>query len=155
MSPLTDLLTKGGQMTGGTPLIAARGLVKRFRERTAVDGIDVTVQPGEAFGFLGPNGAGKTSTMRMIGCVSPPTAGELAILGMDPLRQGPAIRARFGVCPQEDNLDQELTAWENLTTMPATSACRAKWPAGAPTRCWRSCSWKSAPAARCPPCPVA
>ncbi|MGH3678763.1 MAG: ABC transporter ATP-binding protein [Natronosporangium sp.] len=103
-------------MDGGEALIRARGLVKRFGEFTAVDGIDVEVRKGEAFGFLGPNGAGKSSTMRMIGCVSPPTGGELTILGMDPLRQGPAIRARLGVCPQEDNLDLELTARENLTT---------------------------------------
>jgi len=54
-------------------LIRARGLVKRFGDFTAVDGIDVDVAPGEAFGFLGPNGAGKSSTMRMIGAVSPPT----------------------------------------------------------------------------------
>ena len=98
------------------PLIQARGLVKRFGGFTAVDGIDVEVQPGEAFGFLGPNGAGKSSTMRMIGCVSPPTGGELRILGMDPRRDGPAIRARLGVCPQTDNLDPELTVRENLTT---------------------------------------
>jgi lipooligosaccharide transport system ATP-binding protein len=57
-----------------TPMIEAAGLVKRFGDFTAVDGIDVTVQPGEAFGFLGPNGAGKSSTMRMIGCVSPGSA---------------------------------------------------------------------------------
>ncbi|BCB79211.1 hypothetical protein Pflav_056210 [Phytohabitans flavus] len=81
------------------PLIQARGLVKRFGDFTAVDGIDVDVQPGEAFGFLGPNGAGKSSTMRMIGCVSPPTGGILRILGKDPTRDGPAIRARLGVCP--------------------------------------------------------
>jgi lipooligosaccharide transport system ATP-binding protein len=98
------------------PLIHARGLVKRFGEFTAVDGIDVDVRRGEAFGFLGPNGAGKSSTMRMIGCVSPPTAGVLTILGRDPLRDGPAIRARLGVCPQLDNLDLELTVRENLTT---------------------------------------
>jgi lipooligosaccharide transport system ATP-binding protein len=98
------------------PLIHARGLVKRFDGFTAVDGIDVDVQPGEAFGFLGPNGAGKSSTMRMIGCVSPPTGGLLRILGRDPLRDGPAIRARLGVCPQLDNLDLELTVRENLTT---------------------------------------
>jgi len=90
--------------------------VKRFGDFTAVDGIDVDVQPGEAFGFLGPNGAGKSSTMRMVGCVSPPTGGQLRILGMDPLRDGPAIRARLGVCPQLDNLDPELTVRENLTT---------------------------------------
>lgn len=97
-------------------LIHARGLVKRFGDFTAVDGIDVDVRRGEAFGFLGPNGAGKSSTMRMIGCVSPPTDGLLRILDRDPRRDGPAIRARLGVCPQLDNLDQELTVRENLTT---------------------------------------
>ncbi|MET9343245.1 ABC transporter ATP-binding protein [Nonomuraea sp. NPDC003804] len=98
------------------PLIYARGLVKRFGDFTAVDGIDLEVAPGEAFGFLGPNGAGKSSTMRMISCVSMPSAGELRILGMDPVREGPAIRARLGVCPQLDNLDPDLTVRENLTT---------------------------------------
>jgi lipooligosaccharide transport system ATP-binding protein len=95
-------------------LIAAGGLVKRFGEFTAVDGIDVRVRAGEAFGFLGPNGAGKSSTMRMIGCVSRPTSGSLRILGMDATRDGPAIRARLGVCPQQDSLDLELTVLENL-----------------------------------------
>jgi len=98
------------------PLIHARGLVKRFGDFTAVDGIDVDVHRGEAFGFLGPNGAGKSSTMRMIGCVSPPSGGILRVLGMDPLRDGPAIRGRLGVCPQQDSLDPELTVRENLTT---------------------------------------
>ncbi|MCL7460715.1 ABC transporter ATP-binding protein [Micromonospora echinofusca] len=103
-------------MTTAPPLIQARALVKRFGDFTAVDGIDVEVRAGEAFGFLGPNGAGKSSTMRMIGCTSPPSGGELRILGMDPVRDGPAIRARLGVCPQLDNLDPELTVQENLTT---------------------------------------
>jgi len=103
-------------VTDGKPLIEATGLVKRFGGFTAVDGIDVAVRAGEAFGFLGPNGAGKSSTMRMIGCVSPVTEGSLRILGMDPARDGPAIRARLGVCPQTDNLDPELTVAENLTT---------------------------------------
>jgi lipooligosaccharide transport system ATP-binding protein len=98
------------------PLIHARGLVKRFGDFTAVDGIDVDVRRGEAFGFLGPNGAGKSSTMRMIGCVSPPTEGVLRILGLDPRRDGPRIRGRLGVCPQLDNLDIELTVRENLVT---------------------------------------
>ncbi|MFF5171690.1 ABC transporter ATP-binding protein [Micromonospora sp. NPDC000089] len=103
-------------MTIVEPLIRARGLRKRFGDFTAVDGIDVEVRPGEAFGFLGPNGAGKSSTMRMIGCISPPSDGELRILGMDPVREGTAIRARLGVCPQLDNLDPELTVRENLLT---------------------------------------
>ena len=97
------------------PLIRARGLTKRFGTFTAVDGVDFDVAPGEAFGFLGPNGAGKTSTMRMIGCVSPVTAGELSVLGMDPGRDGPQIRARIGVVPQQDTLDTELTVLDNLT----------------------------------------
>ncbi len=97
------------------PLIEAHGLVKRFGEFTAVDGIDVEVHAGEAFGFLGPNGAGKSSTMRMIGCVSPPSGGSLRILDMDPVRDGPTIRGRLGVCPQQDSLDPELTVLENLT----------------------------------------
>ncbi|MEU5905292.1 ABC transporter ATP-binding protein [Micromonospora sp. NPDC047527] len=102
-------------MTSGRSLIQARGLVKRFGDFTAVDGIDVDVRSGEAFGFLGPNGAGKSSTMRMIGCTSPPSGGDLRILDLDPVRDGPAIRARLGVCPQMDNLDPELTVRENLT----------------------------------------
>jgi lipooligosaccharide transport system ATP-binding protein len=95
-------------------LIHARGLTKRFGAITAVDAIDFDVAPGESFGFLGPNGAGKTSTMRMIGCVSPATAGTLRILGQDPASDGPKIRARLGVVPQQDTLDTELTVRENL-----------------------------------------
>jgi lipooligosaccharide transport system ATP-binding protein len=98
----------------GSPLIHARGLTKRFDAFTAVDAIDFDVAPGEAFGFLGPNGAGKTSTMRMIGCTSPISDGTLSVLGMDPRRDGPAIRARLGVVPQQDTLDNELSVSENL-----------------------------------------
>ncbi len=100
-------------MAGG-PLIEARGLVKRFGDFVAVDGVDFSVAPGEAFGFLGPNGAGKSSTMRMIGAVSPVTEGRLRIFGLDPAADGPAIRARLGVVPQDDNLDLELSVFENM-----------------------------------------
>jgi lipooligosaccharide transport system ATP-binding protein len=95
-------------------LIRARGLTKRFDELVAVDGIDFDVSKGEAFGFLGPNGAGKSSTMRMIGCVSPPTGGELRVLDLDPVKDGAEIRARLGVVPQQDTLDFELTVRENV-----------------------------------------
>ncbi len=101
-------------MSEPIPLIHARGLTKRFGEFTAVDGIDFDVAPGEAFGFLGPNGAGKTSTMRMIACVSPVTAGTLTILGLDPQADGPRIRSRLGVIPQLDTLDTELSVKDNL-----------------------------------------
>ncbi len=95
-------------------MIRARGLRKSFGDFEAVRGVDVDVRRGEAFGFLGPNGAGKSSTMRMIAAVSPVTGGELRILGLDPATHGPAIRARLGVCPQEDTLDTELNVRENL-----------------------------------------
>ena len=95
-------------------LVRAHGLTKRFGDFTAVAGIDFELHRGEAFGFLGPNGAGKSSTMRMLGCVSPPSGGELTILGLDPVADGSAIRARLGVVPQEDTLDVELTVRENL-----------------------------------------
>ena len=101
-------------MPGPEILIRAHDLTKRFGDFVAVDGIDFEVRRGEAFGFLGPNGAGKSSTMRMIGCVSPPSGGELSVLGMSPVTDGPAIRARLGVVPQEDTLDVELTVRENL-----------------------------------------
>jgi lipooligosaccharide transport system ATP-binding protein len=102
-------------MSEDLPLIHARDLRKQFGDFVAVDGIDVDVARGEAFGFLGPNGAGKSSTMRMIGCVSRPTSGTLRILGLDPARDGAKIRAKLGVCPQLDTLDPELTVRQNLT----------------------------------------
>ncbi len=98
----------------GEAMVVARGLRKSYGEFEAVKGVDVEVRKGEAFGFLGPNGAGKSSTMRMIAAVSPVTDGSLQILGMDPATDGSAIRARLGVCPQEDTLDNELTVFENL-----------------------------------------
>src|ERR1700712_435878 len=105
----------GGGLSGaGAPLVHARGLRKNYGEFTAVDGVDFDVLPGQAFGFLGPNGAGKSSTMRMIQCVSPPSAGELSVLHMDPVKDGPRIRARLGVVPQEDTLDTELSVRDNL-----------------------------------------
>jgi lipooligosaccharide transport system ATP-binding protein len=101
-------------MSRDTPLIVARDLTKRFKNFTAVDGVSFAVHPAESFGFLGPNGAGKTSTMRMIGCVSPVTGGELRVFGMDPETHASAIKARLGVVPQQDNLDNEITVRENL-----------------------------------------
>jgi lipooligosaccharide transport system ATP-binding protein len=106
----------GESRPGADALIHARGLTKRFANLVAVDAIDFDVARGEAFGFLGPNGAGKTSTMRMIGCVSSPSGGSLRVLGMNPVQDGPRIRARLGVVPQADTLDTELHVDENLFT---------------------------------------
>jgi lipooligosaccharide transport system ATP-binding protein len=95
-------------------LVSARGLAKKYGDFVAVDSIDFDVDKGEAFGFLGPNGAGKSTTMRMIGCVSPASAGSLRIFGMDAATDGRAIRGRLGVVPQLDTLDKELSVMENL-----------------------------------------
>ncbi len=95
-------------------LIVARGLTKKFGDFTAVNGIDFYVYRGESFGLLGPNGAGKSTTMRIIGATSQRTSGEITILGKDPEKFGPQIRAHLGVIPQKDNLDEQLTVTENL-----------------------------------------
>ena len=115
-APTTDPTTGSAPAAAadGGSLIRAVDLRKAYGEFEAVKGVDLDVRPGEAFGFLGPNGAGKSSTMRMIAAVSPPSGGELSILGMDPATDGPRIRARLGVCPQEDTLDLELNVRDNL-----------------------------------------
>ncbi|MEW2145708.1 ABC transporter ATP-binding protein [Micromonospora vinacea] len=94
-----------------TKVYPPRGSTAEFR---AVDGIDFALERGESFGLLGPNGAGKSTTMRMIGATSPISGGSLRVLGMDPMTQGPEIRARLGVVTQDDHLDNELTVRENL-----------------------------------------
>ena len=97
-----------------TKPVIAKDLCKTFGDFVAVNGINFEIEPGESFAMLGPNGAGKSSTMRKVSTVSPRTSGELQILGGDPLADGPAIRSRLGVVPQEDNLDDALTLRENL-----------------------------------------
>ena len=118
MQPFSELVDQSSgppyEPTAPTALVSARGLVKRFGDFAAVDSVDFDIEPGESFGFLGPNGAGKTSTMRMIACMSPVTEGTLRVLGMDPATEGPRIRARIGLVPQEDTLDLQLTVFDNL-----------------------------------------
>ncbi|MGB1626140.1 MAG: ABC transporter ATP-binding protein, partial [Miltoncostaeaceae bacterium] len=94
--------------------VRARGLVKAYGPRVAVDGLDLDIRRGECFGFLGPNGAGKTTTMRMLACLSHRDAGELEVLGTDPDRDPRTLKARLGVVPQEVNLDLELSVIENM-----------------------------------------
>ena len=96
------------------PVIEAKSLVKRYGDLLAVDGVDFQIQPGECFGFLGPNGAGKTSTMKMIACVSPVTAGRLTVFGMDVGSHSKDIKARIGVVSQADSLDPDLSVIQNL-----------------------------------------
>ena len=101
-------------MANNEVLIEAKQLVKRYGDFTAVNGIDFQVRKGESFGFLGPNGAGKSTTMRIIAATLTRTSGEITILGKDPEKSGPEIKAHLGVVPQADNLDQALTVEENL-----------------------------------------
>ncbi len=96
------------------PAIRAHRLTKRFGDLAAVDGIDLEVEVGECFGLLGPNGAGKTTTARMIHAVTPPSAGELVVLGFAVDREPREVRRRVGVVPQEENLDPDLSPLENL-----------------------------------------
>jgi lipooligosaccharide transport system ATP-binding protein len=96
------------------PAVSARALTKHYGPFEAVKGIDFEVQPNQCFGFLGPNGAGKTTTMKMISCASPPSGGELSVLGMRAWVDGRRIKRRMGVVPQENNLDEEVTVVENL-----------------------------------------
>ena len=97
-----------------TSLISARSLTKTYGDFVAADQINFEVRKGESFGLLGPNGAGKSTIMRMIGATLQRSSGELAVLGKDPEKFGPQIRAHLGVVPQQDNLDSELTVRENL-----------------------------------------
>lgn len=97
-----------------TAVIEAHGLTRRYGDLVAVDGLDFTVHQGECFGLLGPNGAGKTSTIRMICCTSPVTAGDLTVEGLDVKTSPRQVRNLLGVVPQEDNLDPDLTVLQNL-----------------------------------------
>jgi lipooligosaccharide transport system ATP-binding protein len=97
------------------PVIEARGLTKRYGSLLAVDQIDFDIGAGECFGFLGPNGAGKTSTVKMIHCSSPVTAGSLRVFGLDVREHPREIKHRVGVCQQDDALDPDFSVRKNLT----------------------------------------
>jgi lipooligosaccharide transport system ATP-binding protein len=96
------------------PVIAARGLTKRFGDFEAVKGIDLQVERARCIGLLGPNGAGKTTTMRMIMGLSTVTAGELTVFGTPVQKMSRAMKARIGLVPQDNNLDPDITVRENL-----------------------------------------
>ncbi len=97
-------------------LIFAKDLCKTFNGLKAVDGISLRMSRGECFGILGPNGAGKTTTVRMIYGFSPVSSGTLKVFGMDVQKHARLIKAKSGVCQQENNLDPDLTVFQNLVT---------------------------------------
>src|SRR5690349_24015662 len=101
--------------TNGENGIEVEGLVKQFKKGPlAVDGVDLTVAPGEIYGFLGPNGAGKSTTVHMLTTLLPPTAGTARVAGHDIVKEGPQVRDEIGVALQEAALDQFLTAREHM-----------------------------------------
>src|SRR6202158_4377542 len=94
--------------------IATEQLVKRYGEIEAVRGIDLSIMPGEIFGFLGPNGAGKSTTISMLCTLLRPASEGACVAGFDVARDPRAVRARIGLVFQEPSLDEQLTARENL-----------------------------------------
>jgi len=110
----TYIEAEAAALPADSQIIVARNLVKRYGELTAVNGISFEVRRGECFGLLGPNGAGKTTTIRMINCVSPVTSGELLVDWMPVQTRQRRIKATLGVVPQDDNLDPDLTVYQNL-----------------------------------------
>ena len=99
------------------PAIETRQLTKKYKEVTAVDRLDLTVEEGELFGLLGVNGAGKTTTVKMLSTLTRPTAGEARILGHDLRSEAEAVKALIGVSPQETAVAPNLSVRENLELM--------------------------------------
>ena len=95
-------------------MIEAVELTKNYGEVRAVERVSFTIPQGEVFGLLGPNGAGKTTTIKMLTTLSRPDSGRCTIDGFDVVKSALEIKRRIGVVPQENNLDRELTAFENL-----------------------------------------
>ncbi len=106
-----------GMIAGGPPAIRISGLVKDYGRVRAVAGVDLEVRRGEVFGFLGPNGAGKTTTIRCLLDLLRPTAGSLEVLGLDPRRDGPALRARVAYVPGELRLPERGTVGELVASI--------------------------------------
>lgn len=98
------------------PIINTNQLTKRYGDYLAVAGVDIEVQRGEYWGLLGPNGAGKTTLLRMLIGNTPPTSGQLQVLGYPIPEAATTMRQRIGVVPQKDNLDPDFTVGENLRT---------------------------------------
>ena len=101
-------------MSTASPAIRLRGVVKRYGEITAVDGLDLEVPAGTCVGLLGPNGAGKSTTMRLLTAQAIADEGEIEVLGYELPRDSKQARAECGVVPQLDNLDTTLTVEQNL-----------------------------------------
>ncbi len=96
------------------PVVWVRNLKKTYDGVKAVDGVDLTIYRGRLVGILGPNGAGKSTTIRMLYGATPPSSGELKVLGQNIANNSRGLKKQIGVVPEESNLDAELTVLENL-----------------------------------------
>lgn len=103
-----------GAETTTKPAVWARGLVRKFGKKTAVDNVDLSIEPGEFYGLLGQNGAGKTTTIKTIVGLLRPTAGTVGIGEFDTWKHPTEVKARIGVLPEEFNLYERLTGAELL-----------------------------------------
>jgi ABC-2 type transport system ATP-binding protein len=106
---------RGGKLKQESNIsIKVEKLTKKFGDFTAVDSISFSVKKGETFAFLGPNGAGKTTTIKMLTTLLKPTSGIMLVNGYDPVQNQDAARRSFGIVFQDESLDEELTAYENM-----------------------------------------
>jgi lipooligosaccharide transport system ATP-binding protein len=108
-------------------VVLAKGLCKSYGSQRVVNGVDLSVQPGECFGLLGPNGAGKSTTLRMLLGTTFPDAGDLFVLGYPVPAQARLMRQRIGVVPQQNNLDPDFTVVENLYTYASYFGLKRQW----------------------------
>ena len=97
-----------------TPLIEVRSIVKKFGNKAALDGVSLSIEPGEIFGLLGPNGAGKTTLSSLIGTVRPPTSGDILFQGRSIYENIPLYRQQIGYCAQRPNLNSDINLYKNL-----------------------------------------
>lgn len=95
-------------------MLIINDLTKRYGSLTAVDKLNMEIKKGEFFGLLGPNGAGKTTTVKMISTLTPKTDGDIIIDNNKMDRNLTEMKKRIGIVPQQNNLENEMTAWENL-----------------------------------------
>jgi ABC-2 type transport system ATP-binding protein len=132
----------------GEDVITVRGLVKRYGDLEAVQGIDLGVRRGEIFGFLGPNGAGKTTTISVLCTLAEASAGTAIVAGCDVATDADEVRARIGLVFQDPSLDDQLTARENLRFTRGSTGFPARHGASASTAVWRPLAWRIEPKRR-------
>jgi ABC-2 type transport system ATP-binding protein len=128
-----------------TAAIETRDLTRSFPSGVALDGLTLSVQPGEVLALLGPNGAGKTTTVRLLNGILRPDRGRALVLGVDPAVDGDAVRRRTGVLTEHAGLDERLTARVNLELTARMRGIDRVWRPGAPPTCSSGSAWPIGP----------